>query len=298
MTESLATGSDLMTDGRGRQVLVGLLGQGISASRTPRMHMEEGRAQNLRYDYRLLDMAATPDRPVAEILAECEAQGFNGLNVTFPYKKAVIPLLTALSRNAQAVGSVNTIVFRDGGRHGHNTDYFGFAESFRRGLGGAARDQVLLIGAGGAGRAVAHALAEAETGTLQILDTDRAVAEDLASSIEGRFGKGRAEVAQGPEVASAANGLVNTSPVGMNKMPGLPIAAEFIRPDHWVADIVYFPLETAFLAVARAKGCAVLPGSGMAIHQAVRAFELFTGFSADPARMQATFDAFDMDRGI
>ncbi|WP_372833980.1 shikimate dehydrogenase [Puniceibacterium confluentis] len=282
------------SDSDAPHVRVGLLGHGISASRTPRMHMAEGRAQGLVYDYHLIDLAdCTPAPAIGDILGEIEAAGFRGLNVTYPYKQAVIAHLDTLSDNAQAVGAVNTVVFGDGARRGHNTDYWGFAESFRRGLPGVKRDVALLIGAGGAGGAVSAALLGAGIGRLMILDTNPDSAERLARSLCSRFGPGRAEVAPEVEAAAAqADGIVNASPVGMAKLPGLPLSASLITPRHWVADIVYFPLETELLATARAKGCAVLPGSGMALYQAVRAFELFTGLPADPQRMQATFDSF------
>ena len=207
----------------------------------------------------------------------------------------MIPYLTDLSENAHAVGAVNTIVFSGGGRRGHNTDFWGFGESFRRGLPGVKRDVVLMIGAGGAGAAVAAALLDAGVQRLMIRDTNEGSARRLVTALEGRFGAGRAEVVTELAFAAEADGIVNASPVGMEKLPGLPLPAELIEARHWVADVVYFPLETELLATARAKGCAVLPGSGMALFQAVRAFELFTGLPANPERMRATFEAFDRE---
>ena len=285
---------DIGRDDTGDRVLVGLLGHGISASRTPRMHMEEGRAQGIDYDYRLIDLEGMEPAPdVSLVLADLAEAGFSGLNVTYPFKQAVIPHLDHLSSRARTVGAVNTIVFRDGQRFGHNTDCWGFAESFRRGLPGAARDVVLLLGAGGAGSAVATALLGEAVGRLLIHDPDVAMAKRLAHNLAGRFGPERAEVTHDlARAAAQADGIVNASPVGMEKLPGLPLPADVIATRHWVADVVYFPLETALLATARARGCAVLSGAGMALWQAVRAFELFTGRPADPARMQASFDSF------
>lgn len=276
---------------------LGLIGEGIGASRTPRMHAEEGRRQGLVCDYRLIDTANGPPVRLDELLDRLEAEGYTGVNVTYPFKRAAIAHLHELSRNAEALGSVNTIVFQDGRRFGHNTDYWGFAESFRRGLPGVPREAVLLIGAGGAGAAVAHALLDVGSEHLIILDPDRDASEGLAAALSARYGAGRAEVANGAEAARDADGLVNASPVGMAKVPGTPIPPDVIEPRHWVADVVYFPLETPLLALARAKGCATLPGSGMAIFQAVRAFELFTGRPADAEAMRATFDSFDAGRG-
>jgi shikimate dehydrogenase len=280
--------------GSARRVLVGLLGYGIAASRTPRMHMVEGVAQGLDYDYKLIDLADCDPAPAMDdILTQVEAAGFDGLNITFPYKQAIMPHLSELSQSARNVGAVNTVVFRDGQRLGHNTDYWGFAESFRRGLPNAKRDAVLLIGAGGAGGAVAAALLGSDVGLLMIHDTNANSAAGAAQRLCTHFGADRAVVVTDLDAAAAqADGIVNASPVGMVKLPGLPLSAALITQRHWVADIVYFPLETALLATARAKGCAVLPGAGMALFQAVGAFELFTGLPADPARMQITFDSF------
>jgi shikimate dehydrogenase len=276
---------------RQRTVRAGLVGRGIGGSRTPAMHMAEGAALGLAYDYTRFDM---DERPVAlaDILAHAEAEGFAGLNVTFPYKVEVIDLLDSLSDNARALGAVNTVVFRDGRRHGHNTDMWGFAESFRRGMAGAETGSMLLIGAGGAGMAVGHALMSVGTGTLWIRDTDAGRAEALARDLAARFGAGRAQVATDlADLGPGLDGIVNATPVGMDKLPGSPVPAGLLRPDLWVADIVYFPLETALLSAARAMGCRVLSGAGMAVFQAVRSFELITGLAPDPDRMRATFDS-------
>ncbi|SLN66291.1 Quinate/shikimate dehydrogenase [Aquimixticola soesokkakensis] len=271
---------------------IGLLGHGIAASRTPKMHSEEGRAQGLDYSYELIDTANDPT-PVSELLDQIEAAGFSGINVTYPYKRQVMASLDVISDAAKAVGAVNTVLFRDGKRFGHNTDYSGFAESFKRGLPDAARETVLLLGAGGAGGAVANALLDEGVQHLRVFDVSPDTAQALVSDLTARLGAERASQALDPEAAAAeAQGIVNASPVGMAKLPGLPLPRAAVRPDHWIADVVYFPLETEFLALGRSLGCATLPGSGMALFQAVRAFELFSGRAADPARMQAVFDSF------
>ncbi|GAB4517378.1 MAG: shikimate dehydrogenase [Roseibium sp.] len=278
-------------------LLAGLIGRGIARSRTPQMHMAEAAAQHMRGVYRIIDVDTLPaDRQNLEVIVRAaEITGFSGLNVTYPFKMEVIPFLDQLSPNAAAVGSVNTIVFRSGKRIGHNTDLWGFAESFRRHMPGASADTVLLVGAGGAGVAVAHALADCATRQLKIFDLDPARAAQVAAQVrKNRPGVMVETIAAIDETVTAGlTGLVNASPVGMAKTPGTPVPLELLRPDMWVADIVYFPLETELLAGARKLGCRVLPGSGMAVFQAVRAFELFTGRRADPDRMKAAFDAFD-----
>ena len=272
--------------------LVGLIGAGIQASRTPALHEREGDEQGLRYLYKLIDLQALGlgAEALPDLLLAAERTGFAGLNVTHPCKQAVIPLVHELSDDARALGAVNTVVLQGGRRIGHNTDWWGFAEAFRRGLPDAERDRVVQLGAGGAGSAVAHALLTQGVGRLTVVDTDRARAEQVASGLSERFGAGRAVAGRDLAAAMAeADGLVNTTPVGMADYPGLPLPAELLRPELWVADIVYFPLETELLRRARALGCRTMDGGSMAVFQAVGAFRLFTGVAPDAERMLRHF---------
>ncbi len=277
-------------------ILAGLIGAGIQASRTPALHEHEGDAQGLRYLYRLIDLdqlhmdsSALPD-----LLLAAERMSYTGLNITFPCKQAIIPLLDELSDEARGIGAVNTVVLKDGKRVGHNTDCLGFAEGFRRGLKDAARERVVQMGAGGAGAAVAHALLSEGVRHLSIFDVDRERAEHLANNLNQHFGGGRAVA--GHELSSSlslADGLVNTTPMGMAKLPGMPVPAALLRKELWVAEIVYFPLETELLRNARALGCRTLDGGNMAVFQAVKAFELFSGVVPDAQRMLAHFHSMN-----
>jgi shikimate dehydrogenase len=274
-------------------VLLGLIGSGIQGSLTPAMHEREGAAQGLKVIYKLIDLQKLDldAKALPDLLTAAERMGFAGLNVTFPCKQEVIPLLTELSDNARALGAVNTVVLRDGRREGHNTDLFGYAENLRRGLPDARRERVVQMGAGGAGSAVAEALMQLGVGHLTLFDTDAGRAARVAGDLCARHGEGRA--VPGTELRAAiaeADGVVNTTPVGMAKLPGSPVPAEYLRPALWVSEIVYFPLETELLRQARATGCRTLDGGGMAVFQAVRAFELFTGLKPDAERMRRHFD--------
>jgi shikimate dehydrogenase len=278
-----------------RPVLAGLIGAGIQASRTPALHEREGAEQGLRYIYKLIDLDELRLGPeaLADLITAAQRMGFAGLNITYPCKQAVIPLLDELSPDAQALGAVNTVVFRDGGAIGHNTDWWGFAESFQRELADAPRDRVVQFGAGGAGAAVAHALLTLGVQEVIVVDTDIDRAKRLADELYARFGAGRAAALSGnlDEAVAGANGLVNTTPVGMAKHPGMALPARLLRPDLWVADIVYFPLETELLRTARALGCRTMSGGGMAVFQAVGAFRLFTEQEPDPERMRRHFQS-------
>jgi shikimate dehydrogenase len=273
-------------------VLAGLIGYGIQGSLTPAMHEQEGAAQGLRYVYRRIDLQVLGlgTDALPELVTAAERTGFDGLNITFPCKQAVIPILHELSEDAAALGAVNTLVLRDGRRVGHNTDASGFAEGFRRGLPDVARRHVVQVGAGGAGSAVAQAAIKLGVEHLTVIDTEPARAQQVAADVVGRFGPGRAEA--GNDLAAAlatADGVINTTPVGMAKFPGSPIPKELLRPDLWVAEIIYFPLETELLRNARAIGCRTLTGGGMAVFQAVDAFRLITGSEPDAERMARHF---------
>lgn len=275
-----------------QSILVGLVGAGIQASLTPRLHEKEGDAQGLRYMYKLidLDVLGIRARALSEILTAAERLGFAGLNVTYPCKQAVIEELDELSPDARAIGAVNTVIFRNGHRFGHNTDWTGFAESFRRTLADVGRNRVVQFGAGGAGAAVAYALLTLGVRHVVLIDTDRKRARDLAEALCARFGGGRADTCNDPaEALAAADGLVNTTPVGMAKFPGMAFAANLLSPRLWVAEIIYFPLETELLRMARECGCRTMFGAGMAVFQAVEAFRLFSGVEPDAERMLAHF---------
>jgi len=277
-------------------VLAGLIGAGIQASRTPALHEHEGDAQGLRYLYRLIDLdqLKLDCNALPDLLMAAERMNFTGLNITFPCKQAIIPLLDELSPEAQGIGAVNTVVLKDGKRIGHNTDCLGFAEGFRRGLQGVAVERVVQMGAGGAGAAVAHALLSEGVQQLSIFDVEISRAQSLADNLNQHFGSGRAVAGHDLALTLAeADGLVNTTPMGMKKLPGMPVPVELLRAELWVAEIVYFPLETELLRNARALGCRTLDGGNMAVFQAVKAFELFSGVVPDVQRMLAHFQSMN-----
>ena len=276
----------------GSSYLVGLIGAGIQASRTPAMHEREAAEQGLHCEYRLIDLEKLQvgAQALPDLLKDAEQQGFAGLNITYPCKQSVLELLHELSDEAHAIGAVNTVVLSNGLRIGHNTDWWGFAESFRRNLPDVQKNNVVQLGAGGAGAAVAHAALTLGARKLAIFDLDASRAEKLAADLCERFGAGRAMAGTDLEAAMAqTDGLIHATPTGMVKFPGLPLPAQMLRPALWVAEIVYFPLETELLRVARGLGCRTMNGSGMAVFQAAEAFRLFTGITPDAERMQRHF---------
>jgi shikimate dehydrogenase len=259
------------------------------------MHEREGAAQGLELSYELFDFAvlSQDETDLAMQLKQLQQNGYAGVNVTFPYKQQVIQHLDHLSDGARRVGAVNTVQFCAAGRIGYNTDFTGFATSMQQGLPNAAMGRVLQLGAGGAGAATAQALIDLGVGELRVFDSDVDRAAALVKQLTEEHGAGRATFCR--DVADAlrdADGLVNATPVGMHSHPGVPLDIHLLQSRLWLADIVYFPLETALLKAARARGCRALDGSGMAVHQAAAAFEIFTGRRADAERMRRNFLEF------
>jgi shikimate dehydrogenase len=203
--------------------------------------------------------------------------------------QAVLPLLDALSPEAEAMGAVNTVVIRGGRMVGHNTDGSGWAWGLRRSLPDADLACVVLLGAGGAGSAIADAVLRLGAAQLRVVDTDLVRAVALAEALKARFGDRVIALADAAQALEGATGLVHATPTGMDKLPGMPIAASLLRPSLWVSEIVYFPLNTGLLQAARAAGCPTVDGGAMAVGQAVGAFELFTGLQADARRMEQHF---------
>ncbi|MCG2624445.1 shikimate dehydrogenase [Arthrobacter sp. I2-34] len=274
--------------------VVGLLGAGITGSLTPRLHETEADRLGLSYIYRIidLDLLGRQAEHSAALVRNAAELGYDGLNVTHPSKQLVQAGLDDLSPDAAILGAVNTITFDDGQATGHNTDHLGFMHGFRAGLPYAATDSIVQIGAGGAGAAVAFGLLSAGAGHLVIADIDPARAESLAARLAPHFPGSEVSVTRTDSVAASireADGLVNSTPIGMTGHPGVPVDPALIHSGLWVADVVYRPLETQLIKAARGQGCKVLDGGRMAVGQAAAAFELFTGIRPDADRMLATF---------
>jgi shikimate dehydrogenase len=259
---------------------------------SPALHEEEGRHHGLRVHYQLIDLdaAGVGVEALPELIRAVRIMGFAGLNITFPCKQSVIPLLDFLSEEARAIGAVNTVV-REGSRLvGHNTDGSGWSWGFRRALPKADLARVVLLGAGGAGSACADAVLRLGAAQVLIVDQDAARAAALAARLNGHLPGARASASTDLGAALAgASGLIHATPTGMATMPGMPVPRELLRPSMWVSEIVYVPLETELLKAARRVGCAVADGGHMNVGQAIRGFKLFTGLEADAARMDAHF---------
>lgn len=267
---------------------IGLIGSGITTSLSPALHTREALRLGIddhRYD--LIDLEPQADPALA--VREAITAGYTGFNVTHPFKQAIVNSIDELSDDARALGAVNTIAVRDGRSIGYNTDHTGFRAALSRGLPDARLARVALIGAGGAGSAVAFALAAAGVTDLRICDVDRCRAEDLCERV-ARSAPGTIPTAFSPEdvgaVLGTCDGVVNASPIGMVRHLGTPFPVSALRSSLWLADIVYRPIRTEIVEAATAAGCPVLDGGRMLVAQAADTFALLTGIEPDRDRMR------------
>ena len=272
-------------------LLCGLIGAGIQGSRSPALHQGEAAAQGLELVYKLIDFdeLAVGLEALPGLVSDAVRKGYRGLNITFPCKQAVMPLLHDISAEARAIGAVNTVVIADGRLTGHNTDGPGWGWGFRRALPGADLSRVVLLGAGGAGSACANAVLRLGARHLVIVDREPERGNQLAARMNAIHGQRCSATADIAQALDGASGLIHATPTGMAKLPGMPLPERLLRKGLWVSEVVYVPLETELLRSAKRAGCEVMDGGHMNVGQALDAFRLFTGREADAARMDAHF---------
>ena len=274
--------------------LVGLIGEGITASLTPPMHEREGCHLGFDYEYRILDLLESGRAPedVGAMLSEARRLGFAALNVTHPCKQLVIPFLDELTPAAEHIGAVNLVLIQDGRFIGHNTDWTGFRSALLSGLADRRRDRIVQFGSGGAGAATAYALLTLGVHRLAIVDVLPDRAQALVKAYAPLFPDQEVRMSTPDDLSfdlATADGVVHATPTGMKEYPGLPFDVTALAAAAWVTDIVYRPIETELLRTARSIGHEVLDGGRMAVGQAADSIRLITGAEPDSTRMRAHF---------
>lgn len=251
-----------------------IIGHPVAHSRSPMIHGHWLAEHGLAGSYERVDV---PPGEVAAFLDRIRSGEFAGGNVTVPNKEAVLPLLDHVSETARRMGAVNTIWMEGGKLHGDNTDAFGFLAH----LDGSAPGwdgqigTALILGAGGAARAVVHGLAERGVGRIILVNRSPARAQELAAEFGAKVEARGWDEADG--LVAASDLIVNTTSLGMLGQPPLELDLAGLRPGTIVDDIVYVPLETTLLAEARARGGLPVDGLGMLLHQAIPGFERWFG---------------------
>jgi shikimate dehydrogenase len=273
---------------------VGLIGRGIGASGSPAIHRAEAHELGIALTYDIIDFDARdlPDSRLDETVRSLAASGWTGCNVTHPFKQQVLAICDAISDEAKALGAVNTLTFRNGHIIGDNTDWIGFSWMIERQIGPVQGAAVAQVGAGGAGSATAYALGRMGVSELALYDPSEQRSKQLVARLGPKFPDCRFRVCEtAADAIAGRQGIVQSTPIGMAAHPGAPFAPELMAAEQWLADIIYFPRETALLAAARAKGMRCVNGVAMVIGQAAEAFQLFTGQTPDRERMLASLAA-------
>jgi shikimate dehydrogenase len=267
-------------------ILLGLIGDNIAASRSPRLHELAG-AQNdkhVRYDRLVPADLGAPFDAVFEGLG---AKGYRGSNVTYPYKERAAKKVTIDDPLVQAIGAINTLILEDGHPKGYNTDYSGFIAAYQRVRGATQPGVTLMIGTGGVGRAIAFALVALGVSELRLVDMDldkaNALADDLRTAApDVTF----AVFERAVDAANGVTGVINCTPVGMVGKEGTPLPAPALKGAGWAFDAVYTPVDTEFLTDAAAAGLSIISGWELFFYQGVHAWKLFTGLPLDETRLR------------
>ena len=265
---------------------LGLIGDNIARSKSPLLHVEAGRLCGIEVGYERL-VPADMGIGFEAVFERCRESGFHGINITYPYKEQVVPLVSIDAPGVRRIGACNTVLFAGFRASGYNTDHSGFLAAYRDAFGRRDPGTVAMAGAGGVGKAIAFALAELGCRRLCLYDPRKGRAMRLAQSI-GAGPTGMAvEVCDSiGEAANGAQGLVNCTPLGMAGNPGTAIPAALMDKAHWAFDAVYTPVETEFLKNARSARLEIMSGYELYFHQGVDAFRLFTGRDVDQAALR------------
>ncbi|SNR54598.1 shikimate dehydrogenase family protein [Puniceibacterium sediminis] len=266
---------------------LGLIGDNIARSRSPRLHRLAGVQNDIAVTYDRL-VPKDLDETFDQVFARCLTGGYRGINVTYPYKELVTKGLRIDDPLVRAIGAVNTVIFEADGPRGHNTDYSGFKAAYDRVRGGADTGPVLMIGTGGVGRAVAFGLVALGTRELRLVDRDAAKAEALAEALTAAAPDMKVTIwVDAEKAASGVSGLINCTPVGMVGYGGTPLPRSSMTGSEWVFDAVYTPADTQFLTDAAAEGLTVISGWELFFYQGVHAWALFSGTPLDETALRA-----------
>lgn len=279
-----------MTPPSTRRYEVALLGHGIGPSLTPALHEREAAAHGLDYRYHVVDLIGVADADLGVELDRLEARGFVAVNVTHPFKQAMLGHVDDRSDAVEQIGAANLVLLPDGRRIAHNTDCSGFRAGLETFVGDRPRGTVIQVGAGGAGLATASSLASMGFERIIVHDVRPGVADQLAHRF-AEASAGRVEASHQPlaELLSQVQGVVHVTPVGMKEHPGVAFDPALLPTDAWVAEVVYRPLVTELVRRSRELGLAVLDGGAMAVGQAVDSLRLITGLEPDRDRMAHHF---------
>ncbi|MCO7245939.1 shikimate dehydrogenase [Halomonas sp. Mc5H-6] len=269
-------------------IKLGLVGEGIAQSQSPDLHERLGASVGLPVRYDLVDSRGVMDFNFPSAIQTLRAEGYRGTNVTFPFKEKAAQLAEIRGEGVRRVGTANTLLFDKDGLRAENTDYTGFISAYRHSFGDQPAGDVLLIGAGGVGRAVACALGELAVSHIHILEHDVSRAESLSRDLNAMGINATCITSEKAQRKLPHwQGVVNCSPIGHINHPGCPIDTAGLGTQHWVFDAVYIPAHTELLNAAHQAGAKTLSGVDLFVFQGVDAFRFFTADHIAPEQIDS-----------
>lgn len=262
---------------------LGLLGNGIGRSSSPQLHIMLGQLVERETTYELMDLSENKGKvSIEDELKKCADAGYDGVNVTHPYKVAAYDCVEVEAHLPTGLHSINSVVFRDGKMRGDNTDFSGFCRGYENTLGDDfSPGRVLQLGAGGVGFALSFALKKLKAKEIVIFDKSKQAAQELIDLLKENGANARFISKELGEEMRDCDGLVNATPVGMYQYPGNPFPEEGFADQKWAFDAVYTPVDTEFLNMCRAHGLNTISGFQLFFFQGVNAFEYFSGRSVN-----------------
>jgi len=271
----------------GKTKVVGVIGHPIEHSMSPPMH--NNAFKQLDMDWVYVAFHVLPEN-IGKLMESCKTLDIKGLNVTIPHKTAVIPFLDEIDPIAEKIGAVNTIQFKNGISKGYNTDGLGAIKSLQKHTSLEGKN-VLILGAGGASKAISFTLINENINSLTIANRSQDNALKLIDNIKQHTGFkkiGYVDIKDADEIINDVDIIINTTPIGMypNHNVDAPIKTDKINDNHVVMDIIYNPLETVLLKESRLNGAKTINGTSMLINQGLVSFEIFTG-------MEASYESFE-----
>lgn len=273
---------------------IGLIGHSISQSQSPALHRMLGEIYGFNIQYDLIEPDSNSAVDFEKTILRMRELGYVASNVTFPFKQIAMQFIDKPDEAVKLVGASNTIYLEADHIRATNTDFTGFVRAYRSRCGDQPAGDVLMLGAGGVGRAVAFGLTRLGAGKIYIYDLSVAGAESLAAALVATGADAEVvSVDEIPDVARNVDGLVNCTPIGHQKTPGNPLDPAFFGGQKWAFDAVYVPMDTEFLSCAKAAGLVLVSGFDLFFYQGIDAFQFFVCQNVDPVAAKSRFiDAF------
>lgn len=266
---------------------LGLIGDNIAASRAPDLHRIAGRLNNMDVQYDRL-IPKELNQTFDQVFDSCPANGYQALNITYPYKEYVVPKVEIDDPMVRAIAAVNTVVFDGTLSKAYNTDYTGFIAAYEQVRASAAPGVCCLVGTGGVGRALAFGLVKLGADEIRLFDRDSSKAQQLAYDLNALDLQTVVTAVDDLDLATAnCDGLLNGTPLGMVGYPGSALEPKAIANAAWVFDAVYTPIETMFLQSAKVTGAQIISGYELFFFQGVHAWRHFSGRDVDTQKLRA-----------